>query len=130
MSLYSIRIIHVWVAISASIRNVFGGLSVEYKWLSSNCTSLDVHASTLAPSIGMCAALCTQTSDCNGFAWKENGCNMLKTCPRCCKSNSDIDTEWSLYCPDGKIIIRYCKRSFIREQFIFAIFTCIILSRI
>ena len=105
MSLYSIRTIQVWVAmhILASISTVFAGLSVEYKWLSSNCTFLDVHVATFAPSIGMCAVLCTQTSDCNGFIWKENGCDMLKTCPRCCKSNSDIDTEWSLYCPDGKI---------------------------
>ena len=102
--LYGELVINVWVTlhILATIANLLVGVHVEYKLSVCNCAFSDIHRTTPVASLRICAAVCTQVPACIGFAWKEDSCKLLDTCPRCCNSTFSEDTGWRVFYPDGK----------------------------
>ena len=87
---------HVLASVNIFATILYPLEAVDYKWISLNSMSKS------GASLGMCAALCTQTSTCAAFAMQNDVCEMMGDCPQCCSSDAEGAQKWSVYCSEGK----------------------------
>ena len=77
----------------------------KYRLAFKNCDLTDKYKPKSAASLVACSALCASSTFCDSFVWRQTDCGHLDNCPKFCNASVKVDTEWNVYCHEGKI---YC----------------------
>ena len=97
----------IYLLMLAVTTTVLQGVIVEqkYKRWWSNCSSIDTFVTKPASSLVACALFCTKSSACKSFAWVNDTCGLMDTCPRYCSPATEETNAWDVNIPKGKIYL-------------------------
>ena len=76
----------------------------NYRLSCRKCNFNDNFTSKLVPSLGMCSVMCTNSTICTSFVWRQGVCRLMDTCPRFCNQMDVGDHGWNVYCHQGRVI--------------------------